>query len=101
MYIVVAEMFVRWQHTCAHFSKKLVHYRAISSYTFAPILFPGKRYNCAHCILLAAQLSVLGQATDLLNDEWLTMYVIENYVIYRVLHRVNDNCYFAHSFIQS
>ena len=41
-----------WQHTCAHFSKKLVHYRAFSKYTFARILFPGKRYDCAHCILL-------------------------------------------------
>ena len=38
------------------------------SYTFARILSPGKRYDCAHCILLAAKLSVLGQATDLLND---------------------------------
>ena len=43
---------VWWQHTCAHFSKNLVHYRAFSKYTFARILFPGKRYDCAHCILL-------------------------------------------------
>ena len=47
-----AEKLLIWQHTCAHFSKKLVHYRAFSKYTFARILFPGKRYDCAHCILL-------------------------------------------------
>ena len=43
--------------------------RVFIVYIFARILFPGKCYDCAHCILLAAKLSLLGQATDLLNDE--------------------------------
>ena len=73
-------MFMGWQHTCARFSKKLVHYRPFSSYTFVRILFPGKRYDCAHCILLAAQLSVLGQATDLLKDEWLMLLRIMSFI---------------------
>ena len=38
------------------FFEKLVHLRDCSYYTFARILFPGKRYDCAHCILLTAKL---------------------------------------------
>ena len=56
-------------------------FEKVATYTFARILFPGKRYDCAHCIFLAAQLSVLGQATDLLNNEWLMLLRIMSFIL--------------------
>ena len=68
-------------------------------------IFPGKRYDCAHCISLAAKLSVLGQATDsrslyFIGSQAISFrpsdgfigrcvsYVMKNYVIYRIVHSV-------------